>query len=510
MSPNKKGVVYLIGAGPGDPGLITVKGQHLLRNCDAVIYDNLVPAELIVSLPDNVEKRYVGKKAGHHSLPQDEINRLLVDLANQGKKVARLKGSDPLVFGRGGEEAAFLKENGIPYEIIPGVTAALGAAAHSGIPCTDRNKASCVLFVTGHKAEEKSVSSVPWEWVGKATNGTLAIYMGVGEIENITAKLIDSGMSPEIPTAVIERGTHSTQRTLIFPLREIPNKVKEKNIKPPAVFIIGEVVNFREKLKWFEEKPLSGVAVMVTRPADQAQEMYQTLRQLGAEVLPYPTIATKAYYDESGWESFRKMKVEKRWLVFTSENGVRYFFRQMLGKIGDIRNAAAFKIAAVGFGTARALEKLSLSPDFTPSKATTADLAHEMKSRLDLSGADVVRIRGNLGDDTVERILMEAGASVLSLHVYETYHPAWPDNFRQKLFEYPPDVITFTSGSTADGLCAILTEDEIRKLTEGKVIASIGPSTSKVIESHGLHLTLEAREHNIPSLIKEITDYYKK
>ncbi len=510
MSTVVKGRVYLIGAGPGDPDLISVKGYERLQSCDAVVYDNLIPSELIVSLPRNIEKYYVGKKAGNHALPQDDINSLMGKLAKEGKIVVRLKGGDPFVFGRGGEEARYLKEHDIDFEIIPGIPAAVAASACSGIPATDREHASFVVYATGHKAKDKTTSDVPWEWIASAKKGTIVIYMGVIEIENIVSRLIQSGMSPDTPAAIVERGATPTQRIFTSSLRDLVKKVNEENIKPPALFIIGKVVSLRPYLQWFENKPLFGKRVMVTRPADQAQEMYKSLRELGAEVLTYPTIATEEYHDSEGWIAYKKADNNNRWLIFTSENGIRYFFEQFRKQIGDIRNLGGFKIAAIGYGTKRALDKMHLKPDFVPSKATTADLAREFTSKVQLKNATVIRVRGNLADDSVENILHESGANVIPLQVYKTFHPDWPEGLKEKLFEYPPDIITFTSGSTAYGLKTMLSENEIKILTDGAIIVSIGPATNKIIKSLGMQVDCEATEHNVPGVIDAIRKYYKK
>jgi uroporphyrinogen III methyltransferase/synthase len=502
------GTVYLIGAGPGDPGLITVKGKDLLQKCDVVLYDNLIPDELVVSLPPEKEAYYVGKRAGKHCLKQEEINNLLVKLAREGKSVARLKGSDPLIFGRGGEEAKHLRKNGIEFEIVPGVTAGIAVPAYSGIPCTDRDLASMVTFVTGHKATSKSMSTVHWERVAKAKNGTLVIYMGVGQIEKIVGNLLDAEMPPETPAAVIEHGTVPTQRTAVTELKNLPAAVKENNIQPPAIFVIGEVVRLRDELRWFARGPLFDVRIMVTRPADQAQEIYQTLRSLGAEVLPYPTIFTREFNDNDGWRKFDGIKNDNKWLILTSENGVRYFFDQLMQRTGDVRVFGKYKIAAVGYGTARAMEKINLKADFIPTKATTASLAEELAAFEDFKNASVVRIRGNLADDRVEKILLDGGAEVIPITVYETIQPKWPEGFKDKLFERPPDVIIFTSGSTASGLCSLLNEDEIKRLTGSANIVSIGPSTTGIIESLGMKVALEAGTHSIPGVIDEIVEYY--
>jgi len=513
MNQNAKGIVYLIGAGPGDPELITVKGNQVLNNCDAVIYDNLVPQELITALSPDVEKYYVGKKAGKHTLPQDKINELMVKLAKQGKTVARLKGGDPYIFGRGGEEARYLKEHDIKFEIVPGVTAGAAGPAYAGIPCTDRSLASYVVFATGHKADEKDTSSVPWEWLAKSRNGTIVIYMGVGEFNTIVSILIANGMSPDIPAAVIERGTFPSQKVITSTLRQLAEQAKAANIKPPAVFVIGDVVNLQKHLNWLDNRPLLGARIMVCRPADQAQPMYQSLRQLGAEVLPYPTIATKSHIDETAWEAFGsigKKSATDRWLVFTSENGVRYLIDQFKSRFGDIRHLGNFKIAAVGFGTERALNKYLLKADLIPAKATTESLAKEMVESLSLENISVIRVRGNLADDRVENALAEAKANVIPMPTYRTYHPQWPDGFKEYLFEYPPNIIIFTSGSSVNGLHDILNKAEIDKLMAKAKAVSIGPETTKMIQSFGIKVAIEAEEHSVPGIISELLKHYKE
>lgn len=504
-SGEHNGIVFLVGAGPGDPELISVKGARLLEECDVVVYDYLIPDELVTGLPASVERRYVGKRASKHSLPQDEINSLLVELAQQGKKVVRLKGGDPFVFGRGGEEAAFLAEHGVPFEVVPGITAGIAGTAFAGIPCTERNLTSSVTFVTGHKAAEKQSSDVDWSWLAQAQSGTLVIYMGVAELEENVRQLIEHDLSPDTPAAAIERGTYPSQRVVSTKLGQLPTRVKAAGLKPPVIFVIGEVVALREKIDWFQKKPLSGLRVMVCRPADQAGWVYRSLRDYGAEVIPLPTITTATHNDSKGWEAIRGLSSDKRWLVFTSENGVRYFMAQWHERIGDIRGLGAFQVAAVGFGTARALKAHGLEPDFIPTKATTAELAAQMAAQLDLDGADVVRVRGNLGDDRVERTLInEGGARVVPLGVYQTFFPEWTDVAREKILANPPDVILFTSGSTADGLASILPGNDLKTVTEGAFIVSIGPSTSEKIKFHGLKVALEAKTHSIPSMIDEL------
>lgn len=510
MSEGKNGKVYLIGAGPGDPGLITVRGKELLYSCDAVLYDNLVSPEFIIAIPESTEKHYVGKKAGDHPVPQEKINELLLKLAREGKSVARLKGSDPLIFGRGGEEAKYLKEHGVEFEILTGVTSGIAGPAYAGIPCTDRNLASKVLFVTGHKSSDKLKSTVAWDWVAKIKNGTVVIYMGVNEIPNITAQLIENGMNPDTSAAVVERGTFPSQRVFTATLKELPDVVKKENVKPPALFVLGAVVDLQPYLEWFAVRPLLGLRVLVTRASAQAKDLYQKLRELGAEPLPYPTIATRVFEDKMNWNEFSKFQNDKKWLIFTSENGVRYFMEKFSEKFDDIRALAGFKIAAIGAGTSNLLKEYRLPTDFMPSKATVNILVDEMPKAVDLKDATVVRVRGNLADDLIEKAYPVLGAEVLPLTTYETYYPTWPEGLKMKLLDYPPDAILFTSGSTMKGLHHNLSKDEVDSIIQNAKIFSIGPKASAVLESEGVRVTREAKVQNIDGLLDELLDYYSE
>jgi uroporphyrinogen III methyltransferase/synthase len=506
MSLSKQGFVYLIGAGPGDPGLITLKGWELLRQCDVVVYDKLIPSELIVTLSDTVEKIYVGKSAGAHSMSQDKINELIVKLAKENKIVARLKGGDPLIFGRCAEEAEFLANNNIRFEIIPGVTSGSAAPAFYGIPCTDRHKASYTVFATGHKAIEKEYSRVPWDQLGKFNEGTLIIYMGVGELPNIVKKLLDAGMPEDKPTAIIERGTFPTGRIVKSGLKDLPENAKKENIKPPSIVIIGDVTNYHPILSQLEPKALHGLRIMVTRPADQAADMYRQLREQGAEVLPYPTIKTKECIDSVAWDKFEQIKNGKKWLAFTSENCVRYFIGQFLNRYGDIRKLSEFKIAAVGIGTTNALSKFNLKTDFLPDKATVSSFTKQFCNDIDFSETTVVRIRGSLGNNILEDKLRENGVDVLTMKVYNTETAIWQPKMKEALFEYPPNMIIFTSGSSFSGLCEILSIEELKQLSSNAQIVSIGPSTSKIIKSQNIKVDIEAKTHSIPGIISEIIE----
>lgn len=509
MNNKNSGKVYLIGAGPGDPGLITVKGNDLLYSCDAVIYDNLVPDELVVRVPRGTEMFYVGKKPGDHPVPQEDINELMLRLAREGKKVARLKGSDPLIFGRGGEEAKFLKEHGIEFEIVTGVTAGVAAPSYCGIPCTDREKASFVLFVTGHKASKKMQSSVPWDWVAGAKNGTIVVYMGVREIRQISGRLLKSGMPDSTPAAIIERGTFPSQRLITSTLNDVADVAEENDVKPPALFVFGEVVKLQPWLEWFTDRPLLGLRIMVTRSADQAGPLYKRMRELGAEPMPLPTIAIEEQDDPEGWKKFKNISGDNDWLIFTSENGVRCFFSQFGDRIGDIRHLGHFKIAAIGIGTARELKTNRLTVDYIPSKATVEDLAAEMPQATELANTTIVRIRGNLAGDTIEKEFPKHGATVLPLTVYRNYHPTWPVGLKDKMLEHPPHAILFTSGSSVKGIYHNLKRDEADKTISDAEIFSIGPKVTQTLKDERITLTREAEKHNIDGLIASLLDFYK-
>jgi uroporphyrinogen III methyltransferase/synthase len=381
----------------------------------------------------------------------------------------------------------------------------VAAPAFAGIPCTDREEASHVTFVTGHKAVGKVSSSVPWDWVAGARNGTLVIYMGVSEIRKIVDRLLDGGMPPDTPVAAVERGTFPTQRTVIATLSDLPAKVVELEVKPPTIFVVGEIVNLQKKLGWFRKKPLAGVRVMVTQPGDQAETLYRDLRERGAEVLAYPTISTTEALRADDWDAFCGIAADERWLVFTNENGVRYFLNRWCAEVGDLRGLSAHRIAAVGAKTIHALHARGIVPDFVPTVPTASALVEELAENPKLSHAVVVRVRGNLGDDYVESSLQQTGARVFPLRVYRTIFAQWPDEVKEELSLYPPDVIIFTSGSAVDGLAANLDERELRRLTEEATVVSIGPSTSKSIRSHGMTVGLESRRRTTRSVVDEIS-----
>ncbi len=505
----KPGKVYLIGAGPGDPDLITVKGFSLLNSCDLVVYDNLIPHELIITLPESIEKIYVGKQADAHTLPQDEINKLLVKHAKAGHNVARLKGGDPFVFGRGGEEAEYLQENGIEFEVVPGVTSGLAAAASAGIPASHRDLSSAILLITAHGSSNHEFF-MDWDWVSQINNGTVIGYMGVKQLPNVVKNMIEKGMPADIPAALVERCCFSTQKVVRAKLSDLPQKAIEANINPPAIFIIGEVAGMAEKLNWYDKKPMSGVRVMVTRPADQSRWVYQMFRNLGAEVLACPTIRTSFVGDMEAWEKFRTLNSENRWLLFSSENGVRYFFGYIRSRRIDMRMIGGYKIAATGFGTLRTLQALGYIPDFSPALTGTKAFSRRMAEEIDLKRAQIIRVRGKLEHDPVEEILGSAGAEIIPMCAYDTFYNELSETDLKRLDKYPPHVIMFTSGRSVDGFVENMGEEKAREMAAASKIATIGPTTTRDVEKYGMEVAIEASRHSIPDLINQISQYFAK
>ncbi len=502
MSEETKGKVYLIGAGPGVAELITWRGLELLATADVVCFDALVDPTLVVTLPPTIERIYVGKRAGQHSKPQDEITQLLVKLASEGRTVARLKGGDPFIFGRGGEEARELVKAGIPFEIVPGVTAASAATAYCGIPLTCRGEVTVASLFTAHEDPDKDEAKRLNYHRLAELDGTLAGYMGIARLPQVVELLITGGRDPETPAAVIERGATPAQRMVKAPLKDLPAEVEKAGLKPPALIVVGKTVAMSEGLQWYRPGPLAGKRVLVTRPADQAGPMYNALKKLGAWVVPAPAIRTQNHLDLKGWESFNNLLEKPGWLVFTSENGVRFFMRNLFRIGGDIRILGMFRIAVIGAGTKRALGEMGVQADFVPSTFTGKTLGEELGKHI-IRGDNVVRVRGNLGEPVVETLLDQAGAKVLPLQVYVTETAPLDDGVRAWVREAPLDYVTFTSGSTATSFVEQW-GDEGRELVDGAKVVSIGPMTSNVVRELGFQVDLQAEPHDVEGIVATI------
>ena len=503
----KKGYVYLIGAGPGDPGLITVKGRDCLTQAQVVLYDYLANDELLRLAPKGAELIYAGKIGGEHNREQSQINELLVQKALAGNVVARLKGGDPFIFGRGGEECEALVAAGIPYEVVPGITAGVGATSYAGIPLTHRGVTTSVAFVTGHESPGKASSEVDWEGLSLGS-GTVVFYMGIRNLPQIAENLIANGRSAATPVALIRWGTRPEQEVLTGTLADIAGKAHAAGFKAPAITVVGEVVNLRQQLRWFDNRPLFGRSVMVTRGADQAGEFTSRLERLGARVCACPTIEIRppesyAALDEAiqGLDSFH-------WIVFTSYNAVKYFFGRLSDLGLDTRALGRCRVCAVGPKTAAALEPFGVRPDLVPSDYHAEGVVAAF-AELDLSGKWVLFPRGDRAREVIPDELTRMGAQVLAPVAYENHTPQQiPDESLRALEQGRIDCVTFTSSSTVQNLARILGEDRFLELMQGVRVASIGPVTSRSCRELGLEVHMEPAQYTLDALAAELIGYF--
>jgi uroporphyrinogen III methyltransferase/synthase len=472
--------VYLIGAGPGDPGLLTVKGRRILQRADVILFDHLASTALLELAPPSAERIYVGKKKSDHACTQDEICSLLIERAKRGLTVVRLKGGDPFIFGRGGEEAEALAEAGIAFEIVPGVTTPLGIAAYTGVPLTHRDHTSVVTFVTGH-----AVDQIDWSKVGLAE--TLVIFMGLTTFPQIARELIARGRPPETPAMAVRWATRPDQETIAGTIATLPDLISRQGMKPPATIVVGEVVRLREKLDWYERLPLFGVRVVVTRAKGQAESMSARLEELGAQVIELPTIEIRppsdyapidrAIADLSGYD----------WLIFTSANGVRSFIERLDQSDTDLRSLRA-KICAIGPATQAVIESLHLKVDLVGKEYVAEGLVKAFEAQ-DLAGKRILLPRAAIARDLVPAELARHGAHV---EVVEAYRTVVPDNAGPKAREIfavqRPDWVTFTSSSTVRNFIAAAGLASL----DGVKVASIGPVTSATAGALGVSVTVEA------------------
>ncbi len=502
----KKGMVYLIGAGPGDPGLITIKGLSCLKRADVVIYDYLANEELLKEVQEGAELIYVGKRGGEHILPQREINCLMIQKAQEGKIVARLKGGDPFIFGRGGEEAEVLAQEEVPFQIIPGVTAAVAVPAYAGIPLTHREYTSTVAFVTGHEDPQKERSQINWPKLATGV-GTLVFLMGAGHLFSIVDELVKNGRDPQTPIAVIRWGTLPEQETFVATLATIKEEAKKREIKPPAIILIGEVVKLRQKLNWYETLPLFGKKILVTRSREQASDLAERLRELGAWPIEFPTIEIVPPSSWADVDHCLKQMIAYDWLIFTSVNGVKFLISRLLALGMDIRDLKGPKICAIGPKTAEVLRDLNLQVDFIPSEYRAEGLLQRWRG-LNLKGKKFLIPRAKVARDLLPEELRKAGAVVDVVEVYQTILPQREQaKICQLLKEREISAITFTSSSTAQNFTEIIGE-EVKELTAGIPIASIGPITAAKVRSLGMETTIMPEEYTIPALVDALVAYF--
>lgn len=506
--PKQEGKVYLIGAGPGDPGLVTVRARELIEQADVIVYDYLANPRLLAWARLDAERLYVGKSAGRHSIPQDEIEELLVNRAQKGLQVVRLKGGDPFIFGRGGEEVSELETDKISYEIVPGVTAALAAAAYAGIPLSHRDYSSSITFLTGHENPEKQTLSLNFRDYGR-NKGTLCIYMGIGQLPRIIAELKEGGMSSEMPVAIIQWATLNQQRSIFGKVGSIVDDLEASGLGAPAVVIIGEVVAHRSKSEWFEGRPLFGKRLVVTRAREQAGQLSQILENNGAEVIELPFIEVQPSFDEKlVSEIFAGIAVYE-WIIFTSANGVKQFFDLFYKAYDDIRCLGPMRIAAVGAATAKEIEKHRLKVDLVPAKANANALADELIENEGMESLQVLAVTGNQNrDDLVQRLETEGRAIVDTLPLYKTSKTDLSKSSAAKRFrEQGADAILFTSSSTVKSFVEQAAALRLEKNASQPAYGSIGPMTSETLKEHNLPLGFEASQSSLDHFVVEAISY---
>jgi uroporphyrinogen III methyltransferase/synthase len=491
--PRDRGRAYLIGAGPGDPELLTLKGRRLLAEADVVLYDHLAPEALLDLAPAGAERIYVGKKRAAHAATQDEICAMLVERARRGLTVVRLKGGDPFIFGRGGEEAEALAEAGIPFEVVPGVTTPLGIAAYTGVPLTHRDHTSAVTFVTGH-----AVEAIDWDKVGHVE--TLVVFMGLTHFAEIARELIARGRDPETPAMAVRWATRPAQETLTGTLATLPGLLVERGMKPPATIVVGEVVRLREKLDWYERLPLFGKRIIVTRAREQADALSARLRALGADAIEVPTIEIRPPSDPGPLDLAIANLQSYDWLIFTSANGVRFFVDHLDRSNADWRALRA-RICAIGPATREAVEALHLKVDLMGKEYVAEGLLAAFAS-FDLAGKRVLLPRAAVARDLIPVELRRRGAEV---DVVEAYRTAAPEDAADRIaraLACKPDCVTFTSSSTVQNFVAAAGAESLR----GIQVASIGPITTETARGLGVAVAAQARQYSIDGLVEAIRE----
>ncbi|HST70639.1 MAG TPA: uroporphyrinogen-III C-methyltransferase [Solirubrobacterales bacterium] len=489
----RPGIVYLVGAGPGDPGLMTARSLELIAAGDAIFYDRLIPPGALEGARADAELVYVGKQPGVPSVPQEEIGERLIEAAQAGKSVVRLKGGDPFVFGRGGEEGEALRDEGVEFEVVPGVTAGVAATAYAGIPVTHRDDASAVAFVTGHEDPEKEESALDWEALARFP-GTLVFYMGVKRLARNAAALIEAGRDAEEPAAAIERGTWPGQRTVAATLGTIAEAVEREAVKAPALIVVGEVAKRREQLRWFERRPLHGRRVVVTRARAQASGLARTLRELGAEVVELPAIRIEPRIESEEVQKVAGALGVYELICLTSPNGVRLLFEAMEAVGVDARALAGVTVAAIGPGTARALAERGVLADVVPERFVAEGLIEALED-TEVAGARVLVARAAEARDVLPDALRERGAEVDVVPLYETVREQPGDDEIEAA--QSADYVTFTSSSTVTNLTAALGD----RFPSGARIVSIGPITSETVRAAGLEVDIEAERHDVDGLL---------
>ncbi len=502
----REGVVYLVGAGPGDPGLLTVKGRRCVETADVVVHDRLVDKRILRHAREQAEVIDVGKVRGQGGSTQPKINSLLVQRAKEGRRVVRLKGGDPFVFGRGGEEADALREAGVAFQVVPGVTSAIAAPAYAGIPLTHRGVASAFTVVTGTEAPGSQSSPIEWEALARRP-GTLVLLMAWESLPTIVEALLRHGKQPDTPTALVRWGTEPYQQTVVGTLESIEAKAAAAGLRPPVVAIIGEVVRLRERLRWFDNRPLWGRRVLVTRTRTQAGALSRLLDERGADAIELPTIETRPMDDYGVLDDALADLQGREWVVFTSTNAVGAVFDRLRALGLDSRALHGTRVAAIGPTTASDLEQRGIKPDFVPDRAVSEALAEGLIDQ-GVQGGRVLLPRADAGREVLARSLREAGAAVDDVPVYRTVAPSGLDDRLDDILDGGIDAATFTSSSTVRNLVRLL-DGGLDRLS-GVLVACIGPVTAATAREMGLEVGLVAREHTIPGLVDALEQHFAR
>jgi uroporphyrinogen III methyltransferase/synthase len=503
----KQGLVYLIGAGPGDPGLFTLKGKKVLEKAEVVVYDRLIGQEILDYANPDAEFIYVGKASSDHALPQEEINKLLVQKAQEGKIVARLKGGDPFVFGRGGEEALYIREHGLDFEIVPGITSAVAVPAYAGIPVTHRDATSSFAVITGHEKPGKAESSIQWDKIATGI-GTLVFLMGVENLEFIVTNLITAGRSADTPVALIRRGTFPDQAVVSGTLVNIVDKMKQAKFKPPAIIIVGETVNLRTVLQWRENKPLWGAKILVTRARAQASELLEQIREAGGEALEFPSIEIVKETDLTPlYQAFNRL-TDYSWIIFTSVNAVDIFFEAMRYREVDIRQLQGIKICAIGPATAERVAKRGLLAELVPDEYRAEGIISELQTHLK-PGEHILIPRAGGAREILPRHLRDSGALVDEVVLYQAVtashiNPHYLEEVRQGKMDY----ITFTSSSTVTNFVKIMGAENIQAFDQQVRVACIGPITAATARENGFNVDIMPDKYTVAALLEAIIQDY--
>jgi uroporphyrinogen III methyltransferase/synthase len=500
-----KGRVYLVGAGPGDPGLITVRGLDCLKKADVILYDRLVDESLLDFAQGDAEKIYVGKGVQYRIGEQSRINELIIEKANEGKSVVRLKGGDPFVFGRGGEEAEVLVKEQVPFEIVPGVSSIIAAPAYAGIPLTHRRFASSFTVVTGQESSEKKQSSIRWDKLA-LVGDTVIFVMALGNLEKIVEELKAYGRDPSTPVAIIKDGTRSSQLTVTGTLSTIMSKVGERIITPPVLLVVGNVVKMREQLRWYDNQPLFGKRILVTRAEHQASQLAKSLRERGAEPLVLPVIEIEELTDFGELDRALQSLSGYDWIVFTSTNGVVSFFNRLHSLCMDSRVLDGCLIGAIGPMTAAALQEHGILADYIPEDYTSDGLLSGFKKRV-IVGQRFLLVRSDIAPEKLAESLGRLGAEVQDVAAYRTVLPEKNSaRGKQMLVNERIDIITFTSSSTVTNLLALIDSD--RQVVENVTVACIGPEAAATAQSAGLKVDIIAAEHTVQGLVEAMEHYF--